>query len=429
MAPPSLHDQVLPPAVTSATQLADALVELAIAVGDDAVPLVADPDIDEIRLVLGPGAAPPAAWRVHGSAWHGVATTSAVPDFANSELPFGPYVAACLAAAAVCWITRGKDWQGDHLELSPWSLTSSATTTSSTAIGPDVVDAELDLVLAGIGAVGTAFLLTLWCCSGINGAIYAADDDVVDDTNRNRCLLFFQRHIDITKADTIRDTLSATRLSILAGQTRADTLVMPTTNLVSAVDRPESRDALQQRYPASIIQASTDNVRVEVLRCDPTIPTACLRCFNPPRLLQADDELRREFASLSDDELATRAQALGAEVGAVQNWIDTGHCSEVTGQLLAQFRTTAQEHQFSIGFASALAGVLLAGQAVKDALVRRGTTDDDLVLHGPVSRARFPLLDLGSRVAGPAPYGRDPDCPACQPGTPATVIWRQRFTG
>lgn len=428
----ALNPRVLPPAAVTAQVLDEALIELADAVGDDAVPVVADVAADEIRLILGPGPVPSHGWRVHGAAWRGVATKAAIEDAPTSDLPFGPYVAACLGAAVVCWITRGLDWQGDHLELSAWDLTAAATHSSApTHPGPSAVEVTLDLVLAGIGAVGTTFLLALWTCPGVGGTILAADDDIVDETNRNRCPLFFSRHAGFAKARVVDEMFPFLELSVDAHEGRAEAIVGPRTHLVSAVDRPESRYALQQRYPASIIQASTENVRIEMLRCDPTVPTACLRCYNPPRTAIADDELRRDFVSLDEAQLRARAAELGVDVAAVRDWIATGRCSEVTGELLARFRTNDdEEHAFSIGFASALAGVLLAAQAVKDALTRSGQLAPGSVpLTGAVARARFPLLDLDSRVAGTGRYGREERCPACAPDAPAAGIWRQRYIG
>ena len=426
-----LRDGVVPPAVAGALGLRDALLELAAAVGTDAVPVTSDAVAGEIRLKLGPGAAPADGWRVHGASWRGVATRSGVADDTESDLPFGPYVAACLAATAVCWITRGKDWRGEHLELSAWDLASASTPEAPTAAGPQEVEIAIDIVLAGIGAVGTAVLYTLWACGTVSGAIVAADDDHVDETNRNRCVLFFARDIGRLKADIVSSSFPPGQLCITSTNSRAESLISPTTHLVSAVDGPESRNALQQRYPASIIQASTDNVRVEMLRCDPTIPTACLRCYNPPRPVESDDQLRRRFRSLSDRELAARAEALHTNVETLRDWMETGRCSEVTGRLLTQFRTQdSDEHAFSIGFGSMLAGVLLAAQTVKDALFRAGRLEPGAVpLHGAVARARFPLLDLGSPAAGAAHYRRDPNCPACAPQAPASDIWRRRFRG
>ncbi len=425
----TLHDRVVPAAITTASTLTGALRDIAHAVGGDAVPLVDDAPVDALHLILGPGAAPPDAWQVHGTGWTGIATRHDIGDTPDSTLPFGPYIAACLAAAAVCWTIRGKHWHGTHLQLSAWDLTAAGQPEPSAA-GPTTIDVTIDAVLAGVGAVGTALLLALWACGTVTGTITPADDDVVDDTNRNRCVLFFADHIDQRKIDVIAGIFPPDQLTVAPVHGRAETLLTPTTHLICAVDSPESRGALQQRYPASIIQASTDNVRVELLRCDPAVPTPCLRCYNPPRMIRSDDQMRRDFAALDDEQLAERATQLGTDVPTLRDWIDSGRCSEVTGRLLAQFRTGPDEHAFSIGFASALAGVLLAAQAVKDQLVRNGTvTADDAVLHGGTARARFPLLDLGSRIAGPGRYGRQSDCPACDPEIPATAIWRNRYTG
>ncbi|MEU4607485.1 hypothetical protein AB0F43_31255 [Kribbella sp. NPDC023972] len=86
--------------------------------------------------------------------------------------------------------------------------------------------------------------------------------------------------------------------------------------------------------------------------------------------------------------------------------------------------------QFSVGFMSVLAGVLLTGQVLKDALLRAGNPDritDGVPLAGAEARFVANLLDPVNALAGVRRYGRDNDCPACR-GVRGDV-WAKRWTG
>lgn len=69
---------------------------------------------------------------------------------------------------------------------------------------------QLDHVLAGVGAVGTALLLTLWAYRPTSGTIRAADSDLkgVDDTNLNRCVPFYWADLGRSKAGVATERLS-----------------------------------------------------------------------------------------------------------------------------------------------------------------------------------------------------------------------------
>lgn len=77
------------------------------------------------------------------------------------------------------------------------------------------------------------------------------------------------------------------------------------TLLVAAVDTNRAREALQQRYPPRIISASTRDLRAEVLRVGPPGIGACLRCYNTPEPITADETLRQH--ALSNGEAAIEA--------------------------------------------------------------------------------------------------------------------------
>lgn len=427
-----LRPNVIPRSISTKSTLSDALLQLGRAVGSDGVPIVAATarGTDAIHLVLGAGAAVPNSWRVDGSGWIGTATRDDVPDHPDRALPIGPYVAACLAAAAVFFEVRGLDWSTQHMSLSGWDLRSSTNHEEQQTDGPDDLhEVDLDLLVAGLGAVANTFLLTLSATASVAGRIQGFDHDNVESTNRNRCVLFFERHDGAKKSAATIDTLTGMgRISIDASFGSAEEHIGPSTNVVSAVDTPESRQAIQMRYPRSIIQASTRDLRVELQRTNPAEGSACIRCYNPPRYHEPnDEELRADLKSLSETEIADLASDEATGPAELLAWRDGGQCSAVAGRILDRLRHRSEETQFAVGFVSALAGVLLAAQAIKDAMPESGAESTvSPPLSGRAARTVYSLLDLGSPAAGPSAYARDPRCPACDPSRPALQIWQSR---
>jgi molybdopterin/thiamine biosynthesis adenylyltransferase len=364
-------------------------------------------------------------------------------------LPFGAYAAACLAVAAVYLSVRGLNPQPRPLTIDTWNLRidSAEAPARPTALadGPVGFNVELDHVLAGVGAVGTALLQALWASPGVTGTLGAvdADSEGVDETNLHRCVLFTSADVGAPKAPLVADRLNrAGRFTLEGRRDRAERYVGPTTHLISAVDTATARQSLADKYPASVIQASTLDLRVEMLRCDPTQPTACLRCYNDPagdtNQLPPDVDLRRRLADAGKDALTEHAHALGVPVEVIATWADLGGCGVLGDRMLDRLRpATGHRSEFSVGFVSVLAGVLLAAQVIKDSLGRSSQMlsvaselTDALLPPLRAAQARFTLsmLDSVSTLPPARAYARDPACPACQPG-PRMDVWRSRWTG
>lgn len=133
---------------------------------------------------------------------------------------------------------------------------------------------------------------------------------------------------------------------------------------------------------------------------------------------------------MDDATVAAHAAAVGTDAAQVREWGRAGGCGQIGDALLARlWPSDGSAAQFSVGFASVLAGVLRAGQVLKDATRRggEGATVGDAPLLGLTRRFVTNLLDPVNSIAGPRPYLRDPQCPACA-GVRAD-IWRSRYTG
>lgn len=386
-------------------------------------------------------------WHVAGSGWVGaVSDRPLVATDVDLLNPVGPYVAACLAAAQVFLAVRGRDYSPLTIGLDAWSLTVSQLGDEIDCVGWDPASdpaVVLDHVLAGVGAVGSALLATFWACPGVVGKLHAVDADEkgVDATNLNRCVIFTDDDIGRAKATTAATRLSnpsSAGLEITGESGRAEMAVGGTTHLISAVDTPEARGALADRYPASCVQASTRDLRVEMLRVNPTVSGACLRCFNPPRSQVADDDLRAQVDLDDDDAIVDHAEALGVVPHDVRQWVMSGGCGTLGDRMLSRLRPSAgSEAEFSVGFVSVLAGVLLAGQVIKDALRRHGAEPGDRAndgvaetppLAGALTQFTVNLFAPVTPLPAVRPYSRDCSCPACADG-PRKSVWCRRWSG
>ena len=424
--------------------LGDALTATADRFGPDAAPVVDADVVDEPDLIFQVGERGASSWaaaqlvHVTATAWTGaVSTDPAVvfqPDLTH-DVPFGPYVAACLAAGQAFMFARVFDHQIPAVALNAWNLDQATKALADVAaVNPGAPTVELDHVLAGAGAVGSALLLTFWAYANATGTIRAADSDEkgVDDTNLNRCVPYWWTDLTHPKAQIATDRLSGHHgLVIDPTHGHAELLVDKETHLISAVDIPEARRALQDQYPASIVQASTAGLRIEMLRVDPTVPTACIRCFNPPQAKTPDAAIRAKIADMDETTIAEHATAVGASVDMVKEWGRAGGCGTIGDALLERLRPSdGSEAQFSVGFASVLAGVLLAAQVIKDTVRRAGDPGDVVGEAGLVGEFAHFVTNLLDPVNNPIPvrrYGRDSSCPACVGVRAAT--WRGRWTG
>lgn len=370
--------------------------------------------------------------------WAGAVTPFAaevLPLAAATTNPFGLYVAACLAAGQAYMYARIRDHQLQAVALSAWTLNHATMDLAAVAtVDPGEPSVELEHVLAGVGAVGTVLLLTVWAYPPASGTIRAADADArgIDHTNLNRCVPFQWADLGQSKAIVASERLSGHHgLIIEPTAGTAEDLVGRDSHLISAVDTPEARQALQDRYPASAVQASTSGLRMEMLRVDPINGTACLRCFNPPRAATSDAEVRELVAGMDARAIAAHATAVGTGPDQVREWGRVGGCGRIGDALLERLRPSdGSAAQFSVGFVSVLAGVLLAGQVVRDTLRRNSQADgiaDKVPLIGTEARFVTNLLNPAHALAGVRRYGHDGKCPACQ-GVRAQ-IWTKRWTG
>ncbi len=414
--------------------LGDALVHGGQAIGAAPVQHASAPAGTDVVLVVGAGL----GYRydehadrrfVSGHGWWGGVGDHPMPyPGERSALPYGPYIAAALAVGEIylhARLPRHVARPGGAYGWDCWAQTLAVQPVP----GAPTELAGLDLsgtALAGVGAVGSIWIHTLWATPGLAGHVTLADADPkgVATTNLNRCTLFGWASLDEPKAPEAARIAGDASITWHPHHGRFEDLGLTSILLVSAVDTNRARLALQGRYPPLVLSASTLDLRAEVLRAGPPGVGACLRCYNPPETFLGDDE-RRARARDGGPEVV---QALAAEAGVteadVQRWLDRGDCGEVGARLLDTLRRQEPEPpaRFAVGFTSVMAGVMLATETVKVLLKQPMTRESP-----EANNATFQFLRPSAAVNAAGRLGRDPRCPACAPTNPATGIWQRRL--
>ena len=410
------------PLAPEATNLRSALLTGAREIG--AVPVEPDKKFKGI-LVVGPGEALGDGYRVYGEGWWGGISAGAILGDGTSPLPFGPYVAACFAAAEVFKSARMAPGAYERPESVFYSAWSHEGGVEPLLGGPDELDGlVLDAALAGVGAVGSAWVHAVWACRGAIGEVVLADDDKkgVDATNLNRYPLFGSGSLGKRKASEAARVASDASVSWVPYDRPFEETGIKASRLISAVDVNRARVALQNLYPPRILAASTFDMRAEVSRCGPPGKGACLRCYNPPETLDSDDEIRARLRETSEAELAALGAEANVSVEEARAWSLEGRCGQAGERLLSHIRQNDEgPRQFAVGFVSVMAGTLLAAESMKDVL----GADAPLSDKRPRAALQFWHPTANTNRAGP--YARDPQCPMCEPHKPATKIWGRRF--
>lgn len=381
---------------------------------------------DPVLINVGQDVCEGATLNVYGEGWWGGVFTQPLPVSVRSSLPFGPYTAAAMATAEIFKLSRIRP--SERIEIrdaffSAWSY--KATRTPDTS-GPSKIE-RVDLtgtVLIGVGAVGCALLHVLWAMN-FHGTLVMADNDVhgIEETNLNRYCLFGTGSVGRLKASAAQERLVDATFSIEPYDASFEALYDGRPNrfplVLSAVDKNDARSGIQDKYPATILSASTSDLRVEVLHCGPPGAGACLRCFNPPRNMPSDDELRSEL-SKSPGRITVFAAELSVPEDEAKEWVDSGKCS-MTGERMLELlqRQHGEPTQFAVPFASVMAGILLASEMIKMLTGAKNTLD------GIFNRSSLQFFNPLAREDCRTFLARDANCPKCS-REPGLSIWKSR---
>jgi len=366
----------------------------------------------------------------------------------HGEIAVGAIVAASFAAAEVFRSLRGRGALAtltSFLCFDVWEWKAMPAQADSDAGVVEAVFARIDrnagvapglplpaFTLVGLGAVGCAFMLTLWASrTSVRATII--DRDVVARSNLNRYTLFSLEDLKHLKVDRAKTLLAGENFELNArpvwwseyarveGSAAGAEPV-----LISAVDTNTARHQLQDALPGLILGASTHELRVEVGRYALSDEKSrCLKCFNEPEATEDDLALKRRLMGMESEELEQYARERDVSVHALFAFVDDlrkggDGCALLGGETLNKLRLEGSQRQFAVSFVSSLGGALLAAQFFREAAGRP-------LLIPPNTRAVFQLWRPGAVSNSLYAAPRQPRCWCESPDV--RMVHRQTWIG
>jgi ThiF family len=270
---------------------------------------------------------------IAGQGWLAFVNDASWRELPSAQNPIGPMVAACLGTAEIyksLYPLREKKGQ-TRIVFSAFDY--SANLSSNPAL-PESLHLP-KTYMAGGGAVGMALLLLLNSTPAIRSGsgLHVVEDDTLDDTNMNRCVLAVLDDIDSPKIEIIESRIDTARLGLKVHDMKWQAFVQTPEHsdalnferVVSCVDKYAARQAVQyDRLPRALLTAGTGDFLLSVSRHVLDDGLSCGLCY----------------------------QAKDAEPG----------CATATEGAQEAFEVPVDP---SISFVSALAGVLLGGELIK----------------------------------------------------------------
>jgi len=302
-------------------------------------PAVADIEDGIVVCVGAPVAtAPVTAITIAGRGWVAYLNDDAWISVADDQNALGPMAAAALGTGQI--YRRLYSNSGTK----PERLVFSAFRNAEPALNPPM-PRRIHLprtFVPGAGAVGMSFLAALHCMAGIvsSDGLFIIDEDRIDASNLNRCLVAILADLvaddggPLHKIDILKARLAAKRLNLQTYPRMWEKFVeQPEFKnphlyelVVSCVDKYDARKAVQfAKQPRLLLTAGTGDFLLSVSRHRLDDGMSCGLCYQlrdrPPTCDTASEGAQHAFEKLIDP---------------------------------------------SIGFVSALAGVLLAAEYVKE---------------------------------------------------------------
>lgn len=306
----------------------------------------------------------------------GCSSDGTVPTMGvESRLPFGPHLAACLAADRVFRALHGVDVRGTfEIDLATYQAPEWSSAGS--------VDTPTDLpfaYLVGLGAVGAAVLYTLAVAPSIRSRFVGLDFDESDTTSRNRLLSMGYDEIAKSKAGLAERMVEGTSVDFWSNSMRWEeyqtSLHRSTPRelrarepfsydwILSAVDKNIARRNLANMMPRHVLAGSTDGLVAQATYYSMIGPCECLACNHPVPSLDLD-KLKTELGSLSAAQRSERLTAMGASVierAAVEDYLRDPSCGRA-GEAVLRRLGLADGTDWAVGFVSVAAGIMLAAR-------------------------------------------------------------------
>lgn len=320
-------------------------------------------------------------------AWIGRSQDAPQVSPSLSGTPIGPLFAGALVAGEIFKKTWGLR-RGRFLESNGYSLWTNNENPSWDKLdaGPELPRLHISsFLLVGCGAVGNVFAYVLAHLKTCDAYPVLLDDDSYDTTNLNRCLLAGTEDLKKNKGTVLALRLKEAgiesfpfdgRLMQFVGDPRrglrAD-LAEEIDNghfpmVVSCVDKGDGRQDIQGLSPLMLFGGSTLDLQAKTNTYAGESNAACLGCHNPrEHRAEAMVEIERELRAMSPEARTTFLRERDLDTREVELYLNDPQCGQLGRAALLNFAATPPP-EFSVGFVSLGAGVLLAANVFRTLL-------------------------------------------------------------
>ena len=306
---------------------------------------------------------------------------------AQDACPIGPLVAACWGAAQV-FLYAARQFGAAVQPMAPFEFSAWDLLVKGID-GPGLQEAAVaNAHLVGVGAIGSAAIYALGHFASLSGLLHAIDNDIVDEGNLQRYILMRYPDLNKAKVDVAAESLAGRGLAIDAYPFDYDTFLRERGNIIdlllTPVDSEEGRRHLAKTLPRAVINASTTDTTFTLSRHGFGDGKACLHClYLPQPNTRTDEERLSEELGIPLDVVITHvttntpiSEALVHQVedhlreprGTYDMWVGKHIQSFYQQAICGQARISMAGSTFVVPavFSSALAGVLLAAELIKE---------------------------------------------------------------
>ncbi|NDF35985.1 MAG: hypothetical protein EB154_09120 [Nitrosopumilaceae archaeon] len=247
---------------------------------------------------------------------------------------------------------------------------------------PNDVKINEDVLLVGVGAVGSGFVYALSQIKNLTATIDAIDDDAFDDTSLNRCPICFKEKLGQNKAK-VAEEYSTESLQIKSQPVKfneiQDKLGSKLSLVVSTVDNNEARYQIQSSLPKLIFHGATGQsvANVSIIKF---LENACFCCIYQSNSSREEvishemgipvTEVKKALennAKFTEEHFALMKEKFGAQADKFQKFVglsfDDVYKKEVCGKM--EIKTKDGTKSSSVSFVSFFSGLSLAAELIK----------------------------------------------------------------
>ncbi len=246
---------------------------------------------------------------------------------------------------------------------------------------PDKIDIR-DLVIVGAGAVANSLILALNTVPELTGMATILDDQTYEASNINRCVMASRADIGVPKTVAIASSCSD-RIRAVPFQDRYESFRRTDGKLdlvVSTIDENEPRITIQSDLPRVLLHGATGDEIATISRHN-FIDGACLGCLFSENTSVADSIAREtglppeevtflleSNSPITSEQVARIAEKTGISPSRFEPFVGLPLTELYTREICGVARIEVQQEEIAatVSFVSALPGILLAGEVIKE---------------------------------------------------------------